>query len=315
MGRVRKTKRPRKHHSLGKELAGCGTTLQPRNVPSGHMLAVDSGLPAQEHTDLVVNDECGSTPPKSKAASQLESLEDSVLSSSVELKAKELARKILLQVDAVDKTINCGDIHRKPPRKFIDLDNAILSKLHFQERKNELKCLLFAFYNAVGSDAIITANEIHAQRVQWRPYREKELTNYIISNMKINNKGMCKFPCAKDLHNYLRALSNGDKSGGWTTNLLQECLVRFTNLRLKTLTPRKDYPVKEDVVQKLMVSHPIILALLEFTKHGTQQAHWVVFKNSFVHDSLLSNTYPADEFIYFEHISKMYILEYNPQVV
>ena len=91
--------------------------------------------------------------------------------------------------------------------------------------------------------------------------------------------------------------------------------MRFTNLRLKTLTPRKDYPVKEDVVQKLMVSHPIILALLEFTKHGTQQAHWVVFKNSFVHDSLLSNTYPADEFIYFEHISKMYILEYNPQVV
>ena len=130
-----KTKRPRKHHSLGKELAGCGTTPQPRNVSSEHKLAVDSGLPAQEHTDLVVNDECGSTPPKSKAVTQLESLEDSVLSSSVELKAKELARKILLQVDAVDKTIKCGDIHRKPPRKFIDLDNAILSKLHFQERK------------------------------------------------------------------------------------------------------------------------------------------------------------------------------------
>ena len=29
----------------------------------------------------------------------------------------------------------------------------------------------------------------------------------------------------------------------------------------------------------------------------------------------MSNTYPVDEFIYFEHISKMYILEYNPAVV
>ena len=98
MGRVRKTKRPRKHHSLGKELAGCGTTPQPRNVPCEHKLAVDSGLPAQEHTDVVVNDECGSTPPKSKAASQLESLEDRVLSSSLELKAKELARNFCFKL-------------------------------------------------------------------------------------------------------------------------------------------------------------------------------------------------------------------------
>ena len=90
MGRVRKTKRPRKHHSLGKALAGCGTTPQSRNVRFEHKLrAVDSGLPAQEHTDLVVDDGCGSTPPKSKAVTQLESLEDSVLPSSLELRAMD----------------------------------------------------------------------------------------------------------------------------------------------------------------------------------------------------------------------------------
>ena len=368
MGRVRKTKRPRKHHSLGKALAGCGTTPQSRNVRFEHKLrAVDSGLPAQEHTDLVVHDGCGSTPPKSKAVTQLESLEDSVLPSSLELRAMdsglpaqeitdlvvddgcgstppkskaatqlefkedsvlpsslelraaEYANKFLAKHDMQERK-NSGDVVLIPsPRYIVDLNDAIQCKKHFKERKNEMKCLLYGLYNILGSDVVITTQQMHAQRllmdtVQWLPYRQRELFEFVISNKKVNKKGVTKFPNSIEMRNHIKLYSNGDSKGNWTTNLLQECLVRFTNLRLRNLTPRKNYPVKKEVILKLMESYPLLMILLQFTKHETQQAHWLVFKNNNVYDSLLSESYSADNFIYFEFISKVYTVEYNPQI-
>jgi len=196
-------------------------------------------------------------------------------------------------------------------RKTLDLTQMLVSQRHFQQKENSMQCMLYALWNALGDNSVLSVpdmtNQVRAMNhLEWRPYMIQELT----SMLKESGETVVAKRKGRAL---LKSLSVGGLTGRWNISILHEALVKHTNLRFRKVSPRVKGADYVDTVfsRKSIDTHHCVFVVTQFEYKNKTEGHVVIMKHGLVFDSERKEPFPLADYCDWGFIIAMYVLETN----
>jgi len=199
-------------------------------------------------------------------------------------------------------------------RKSLDLAPMLISQRHFQQKRNAMQCMLYSLWNALGDDSVLSVGDMGKQvkamnQREWRPYVTRELA----ATLEETGETVVAKKQGKAL---VKELSVGGLKGRWSMLVLYQALVKHTNLRLRRVSPRVKRAgyVDMDFSRKCIDSHACVFVVTQFEVKNKTEGHVVVVKHGQVYDCDEKLPFPVADYVEYEYIIALYVLEVNPLV-
>ena len=185
----------------------------------------------------------------------------------------------------------------------------------FKQKNNQQMCALYAVWNYLGRNDIITLvdcqTQIDLMHYQYLNDRVDRLTKFICLNPTKNRT-------EKSMSTFMKTQSLGTYTGGFSMNVMSECLRSLTNIQYKRLNTKRqtDY-IELDHLEKLIANFQYkggVILLITYMIFRVEQHHVVTIKNDLIYDCNEKSTivFKFLEWKFHKYVTNVYNLQTRP---
>jgi hypothetical protein len=198
--------------------------------------------------------------------------------------SQQLALQYLTKFIPAIKPVHRNTIIYVLPTLIADADPLVFFKQH----KKQQLCALYAVWNYLGRNDIITLDDCITQlelmhHYQYLKDRVKRLSAFI--SEKISEKPKKKVTQLQ-MADYMKTQMLGNYSGNFSMNVMAECLSSVSNLQYKRLNKKRkeDYLTPQFFGKLLNENKSGVIVIFAYKKFGIEQMHVITIKNDTVYD-------------------------------